>query len=205
MLSTGSFTSTTGETRHTTCSPSSEETALTMTTLQIQSDFDLPSSAAQNSEASRIFVQIEDANGVTRVVSRERPLAAAAGECQIFRITPVAAPNVVEDKFDDFAELARELAADAAAAEAVAAGRQWVAEKFGNGDLASLRLAAGLSQSQLAAACGIEQPHVSRYESGKTEPLMSICSRLASALGVSMEEFEQAWQVSRAAATKVTQ
>lgn len=175
-----------------------------MTTPLTQSEFDLPIVAAQNSEASKIYVQITDPDGSVRVVERNSAVSGTVRPCKVVHITPVAEPKSSAD-FDDFDALAREVAADSEASEAVRLGRKLLAQHQGSGDLASLRLAAGLSQTQLAAACGIEQPHVSRYESGKTEPLMTVCRKLASALNVSMEQFEQAWLKSREASLKVTQ
>jgi transcriptional regulator with XRE-family HTH domain len=54
-----------------------------------------------------------------------------------------------------------------------------------------------MSQSQLAEACGLEQPHVSRYESGRHEPSLSVSRKMAETLGVSMEQFHNAWLLGR--------
>ncbi|MBI4696154.1 MAG: helix-turn-helix domain-containing protein [Gammaproteobacteria bacterium] len=48
--------------------------------------------------------------------------------------------------------------------------------------LASLRLAAGLSQAQLAARVGTSQPHIARIEMGKTDPGTDLIARIAEAL-----------------------
>jgi ribosome-binding protein aMBF1 (putative translation factor) len=130
----------------------------------------------------------------------ERPVleAASSESCVIYRAAPVQA-SAPEAGYDDFNRLASEVSADPQADAEVARGRAWVAATFGTGDLASLRLAAGLSQSQLAALCNLEQPHVSRYESGLHEPLVSTASKMAKALGVSLDTLVNAWNVSKAA------
>ena len=48
----------------------------------------------------------------------------------------------------------------------------------------SLRLAAGLSQAQLAKRIGTKAPGVARMESGKFAPRLGVLHRVASALGV---------------------
>ena len=78
----------------------------------------------------------------------------------------------------------------------LADGRRWVAEKFygGKPNLAKLRLRAGLSQSQLATLCGVEQPHISRFESARHAPTLPVAHKLANGLGVSLDEFYLAWE-----------
>ena len=50
--------------------------------------------------------------------------------------------------------------------------------------LAALREAAGLSQVQLAAAIGVGQDMLSRYESGARQPSAETAHKIAEALGV---------------------
>ena len=125
------------------------------------------------------------------------PESASSEPCVLYRVTPVR-PASFKEGYDDFDRLASEVGGDAKVAAEVVRGREWVASTYGNGDLASLRLAAGLSQSELAELCDIEQPHVSRYESGRHEPLVSTAGKMARALGVSLEVFVKAWSLSRA-------
>lgn len=77
---------------------------------------------------------------------------------------------------------------------AVDAQGHWVAETLypGENTLATMRLRAGLSQKELAARCNFEQPHVSRYESGRTEPGVFAAKRIAIALGVSLDQLVDA-------------
>ena len=53
--------------------------------------------------------------------------------------------------------------------------------------LKAARIAAGMTQQQLAAAAGLTQKDISRYESGKHEPGALTLKRLAQALGCSMD------------------
>lgn len=79
---------------------------------------------------------------------------------------------------------------DAATKDKVAAAGAWVADTVyqGPATLATLRLRAGLSQKELAQKCGLEQPHISRYESGRHEPGVFQAQVMASALGVTLEQ-----------------
>lgn len=141
---------------------------------------------------------VNEGAGTTRILERlAEPEAASSEPCIVFRVTPVRPPSFKEG-YDDFDRLALEVASDSQVAAEVVRGREWVARAYGTGDLASLRLAAGLSQSELARQCDIEQPHVSRYESGRHEPLVSTAGKMARALGVSIEVFVNAWNLSRA-------
>ena len=102
----------------------------------------------------------------------------------------------------EFDSLLREIEASPEGAANLAEGRRWVAETFypDRPTLAQLRLKAGLSQQLLGDKCGIAQSHVSRYESGKHEPTLSTARCLAAALGVTLQEFDEAWISTRAAA-----
>ncbi|MFJ3787346.1 helix-turn-helix domain-containing protein [Kitasatospora sp. NPDC090091] len=54
----------------------------------------------------------------------------------------------------------------------------------------------GMTQSQLAAAAGMQQPAIARFEAGGTMPTLVVLERLASALGmrltVDMEPLDRA-------------
>lgn len=60
--------------------------------------------------------------------------------------------------------------------EAVYSGEQ--------GTLTSLRLAAGMSQAQLAERVGTSQSHIARIERGQNDPSTGVVERIANALGV---------------------
>jgi ribosome-binding protein aMBF1 (putative translation factor) len=77
-------------------------------------------------------------------------------------------------------------------AEAVVRGRRRLGETIdhqnpGRRSLASLRLAAGLSQSQLAERIGMVQPNVARLERKPGDLPLSRLKLLAKALGVDLE------------------
>ena len=169
----------------------------------IRSEFESSPVAASSSPAPRFLVQVANKDtGSTRILERPAmPEAASSERCVLFHITPVRPPSSKEG-YDDFDRLASEVVSNGQVAAEVVRGREWAASTFGNGDLASLRLAAGLSQSELAGLCSIEQPHVSRYESGRHEPLVSTAAKMASALGVSLDVFLNAWCQSRASNDK---
>lgn len=137
--------------------------------------------------------------GIDFWVDRAEPSKVAnSTPCRIYYIKTddLAAEGSAFGEFDSFVD---EFEATPSGGTELAAGRKWVAEQFYSGEksLANLRLAAGLSQKQLAELCGLEQPHVSRYESGKHEPQIGIAAKMASALGVSMDVFTNAWLVAR--------
>lgn len=166
----------------------------------IQSEFVSLRVARPIFPAPKFLVQVVDeGSGSTRILERlPIPESASAEPCKLYRVTPVG--NMTRKVgYEDFDRLVSELATDGQAQPDITRGRQWVASTFGNGDLASLRLAAGLSQGELATLCEMEQPHVSRYESGRTEPLVTTAGKMARALGVSIEVLLGAWGESRAA------
>jgi transcriptional regulator with XRE-family HTH domain len=51
-------------------------------------------------------------------------------------------------------------------------------------NLRAARLAAGMSQEELALSTGLDTGNVSRYESGEREPRISMVAKLARGLGV---------------------
>src|SRR4051794_38632843 len=51
-----------------------------------------------------------------------------------------------------------------------------------------LRQEAGLSQAGLAAAAGVHQRQINRYENGEQQPALNVAHRLAVALGVTLDE-----------------
>ena len=53
--------------------------------------------------------------------------------------------------------------------------------------LRELRVAAGLTQEQLAARAGVSQGSISRSESGVTKPTLDLVCQLAAALGVGLK------------------
>ncbi|WP_407279183.1 helix-turn-helix transcriptional regulator [Aromatoleum evansii] len=60
------------------------------------------------------------------------------------------------------------------------------------GSLASLRLERGLSRRGLAALSAIPEATLSRLEAGTEDPRLSVCCRLAQALGQSLDQIAAA-------------
>jgi DNA-binding XRE family transcriptional regulator len=54
----------------------------------------------------------------------------------------------------------------------------------------SLRIRAGLTQSQLAEKSGLPQSHISRLEIGKHSPSRATIEKIATALGLPVSEFD---------------
>lgn len=134
-----------------------------------------------------------------RVITHPAPIPQFGTQpCVIYRVQ-CRADAGERASFAGFGELVGELEGAPESAAGLVEGRRWVGTTF-YGDrptLASLRLAAGLSQRELGEACGLDQPHVSRYESGKHEPRIGLAAAMADALGIRLEVFEQAWRNTR--------
>lgn len=97
----------------------------------------------------------------------------------------------VHDEFDIDEHIESE---DIPTRDAVRAAGAWVADTYypGPATLATLRLRAGLSQKELARRCGMEQPHISRYEAGKHEIGIFQAQAIANALGVTLDQLVEA-------------
>lgn len=141
-------------------------------------------------------------DGSVRLLNRPTSVATVNAEpCPVYFVQAMQAPESERESFAAFDNLLEELEQDDATATQLQEGRKWVASTFyqDRPTLASLRLASGLSQRQLGEACGMEQPHVSRYESGKHEPSLTVSVAIAKALGVSLDLFAEAWANTREA------
>ena len=79
-------------------------------------------------------------------------------------------------------------------AEAIAQGRQWVAETFyaDRPSVAQLRLKKGWSQAELARRAQTSQSYIARLELGQTDPQIRTARKIAKVLGVSIEVFADA-------------
>lgn len=55
-----------------------------------------------------------------------------------------------------------------------------------------LRLQAGLTQTQLAAALDTSQPHIARLESGRQDPALSTCRKLSKIFGMTLDQISLA-------------
>ena len=91
------------------------------------------------------------------------------------------------------AERSARIRANPARAAAIAAGRERLAKVVAHFNpgvrlLSSLRLAAGLSQAELAEKMDMKQPNIARFEKKPGDPSMSTLVKLASVLGVDIAE-----------------
>lgn len=81
--------------------------------------------------------------------------------------------------------------------------RQWVGETYyapKQGEpatLAALRLRAGLSQAALARAIGVHQSDIARMESGRHRPRIDKAGKIATVLGVSIEDLNAALELAQ--------
>ncbi len=117
----------------------------------------------------------------------------------IFILDAYRSTKPQKDSCSDFDKLLATVEDDDTQSAELKKARKWVSKKFYAEDqsLASLRLAAGLSQKQMGKICNIDQSHVSRYESGKHEPSLTISACMAKALGVNLGVFFIAWNNTR--------
>jgi ribosome-binding protein aMBF1 (putative translation factor) len=99
----------------------------------------------------------------------------------------MAAPAVVHSAHGvAIGELVAQREKDTRKAAAYARARQKLAMQLADTEvsLVKLRLAAGMSQAQLADAMGKKQPYIARLESGSNDVQMSTIEALAKALSV---------------------
>lgn len=95
---------------------------------------------------------------------------------------PLPLPNTIS-----LDSLLGEFESDAEMARHMAKARQDIAATLYADEpdtLSALRLAAGLSQAQLAALADTTQPYIAKIERGQTDPGTDIIARIAQALGV---------------------
>jgi DNA-binding XRE family transcriptional regulator len=105
-------------------------------------------------------------------------------------LTPAVKKSKAAAKHKKFAAFAERLARDPGQAKNLSEARGLIAEALYPADgvtLKTLRLKAGMTQTQLAALLETSQPHIARMEQGRQDPVMSTCRKLSSALGVSLD------------------
>ncbi|WP_178113204.1 MULTISPECIES: helix-turn-helix transcriptional regulator [unclassified Pseudomonas] len=109
---------------------------------------------------------------------------------KVYRINTAAATSQAAAKQTKFSAFMERLERDPAHAKGLSEARSSVADALYPDDgitLKILRLKAGLTQTQLAAALETSQPHIARMEAGRQEPVMSTCRKLSKTLGVSLD------------------
>lgn len=118
----------------------------------------------------------------------------AAGLVIFREIGPLPAAKTISGAVD-IDDLVAEFEASPEGAEAMAKGREWVAEHF-YGDrppsVAKLRLQRGWSQAELARRAETSQSYIGRLESGNVDPQVSTVRKLAKALGLPLATVVQA-------------
>lgn len=102
----------------------------------------------------------------------------------------VPTPNPVQGAIE-FDELLKGFADDEEFQNELVEARKEMAKGFYANEpqsFSSLRLRAGLSQSELASRAGTSQPHIARIEAGRNDPGTETVQRIANALGVDVGE-----------------
>lgn len=95
----------------------------------------------------------------------------------------------------DIDDLVAEFEQSKDVAEAIAKGRQWVAESFYGSQqpsIAQLRLQKGWSQAELASRASTSQSYIARLELGNVDPQVSTVKKIAIALDVPLAIVVQA-------------
>lgn len=121
--------------------------------------------------------------------------AASGFKPQIFNLTTAVKKSKAAAKHTKFSAFAERFARDSDQAKNLAEARALIAAALYPGDdvtLKTLRLKAGLTQTQLAASLETSQPHIARMEMGRQDPVMSTCRKLSAALGVSLDTLSAA-------------
>lgn len=149
---------------------------------------------------SGVGIAVHGSDGVNRIFSSSNEVVSVnPAPCVVYELKPIAEGHP-RDSFSEFDRLVVSLGSDAETNALVAEGRRWVGSTFYGSEsptLATLRLAAGLSQREFGDACGLDQPHVSRSESGRHEPGLTMAAAMAKTLNVSLEVFYEAWKNTR--------
>jgi DNA-binding XRE family transcriptional regulator len=147
-------------------------------------------------------VTIYGSNGSNRSIQhpRQEVVALNALPCRIYTLEVNTSTEPVSESFSEFDRLVTSIEENDGSAAELSNARKWVASQFYReaATLASLRLAAGLSQKQLGDICSLTQSHVSRYESGKHEPALTLSKQMADAVGVSLDTYCAAWRNTQA-------
>lgn len=167
-----------------------------MTIQQTLSEFASWPRAEKSSASDLQRVRIIAPGGAEFLHTRSPGKTASGTSAEIFNLEFFAPAGDLDSDSEEFDSFLKEIEATGEGAKHSQDARRWIAQSF-YGDkpetLASLRLRTGLSQAQLADACGLQQPHVSRYEAGRTEPQLQQAARMAQVLQVTLDQFCEAF------------
>jgi len=132
--------------------------------------------------------------------SVSRPLSGLGRKIFNLKITPIylvlghrLTPERTAQRGVSPRERAARIAANPSRAAAIVKGRQRLAQVTKNRNpewqsLSTLRLAAGLSQAELASMTDMKQPNIARLEKNPGDPSLSTLRKLAVALGVEITQ-----------------
>lgn len=123
---------------------------------------------------------LDEFSKIGQILNKE--LRPSTSQPPIFNVSVQAIPNT--SGLDEFVT---ELERDASMAPRLAAARRTLGAEMDRDapeSLAGLRLAAGMSQTQLAHFAGTSQSHIARIELGQTDPGTDVVARIAEVLGV---------------------
>lgn len=110
--------------------------------------------------------------------------------CEFTALRPIPLPNTIS-----LESLLQESEANPIKAKYLSDARKELSDALyeeGPKTLSMLRLAAGLSQVQLAKLVGTSQPHLARIEQGKNDPGTDMIARIAKALDLNDSDVFQA-------------
>lgn len=131
----------------------------------------------------------------TKVFVDKESDTASAPAAVIFAAFPAVTQVKLPPAAIDIDDLVAEFEQSPESAQAIAQGRQWVAEAFYRdqpSSVAQLRLQKGWSQAELARRADTSQPYIARLELGRVDPGVRTVRKIAKALEVPMMILVQA-------------
>lgn len=129
--------------------------------------------------------------------SSESVSAVSAYTPKVHKFEPTSVVSLAAGKNRKFAEFLEKREQNKDRATGLALAREALAEALYADEPATLkvlRLRAGFTQSQLAAAIDTSQPHIARLESGRQDAVVSTCRRLCKVLNVTFDELNSAFE-----------
>ncbi|MEZ0197650.1 helix-turn-helix transcriptional regulator [Pseudomonas qingdaonensis] len=127
--------------------------------------------------------------------SSQSAVTASSFTPKIYRFEAPSRVSVADAQHKKFASFMERRQRNPERAAGLAKARSELADALYPEDgttLKTLRLKAGLTQTQLAALMETSQPLVARIEAGRQDPTMSTCKKLSAALGVNLETISSA-------------
>lgn len=125
----------------------------------------------------------------------DTPHASAASPCLVYKFPDYQTALCAPARTKSVTDLIDRWGRNDTRKEGLKRARAQLARITGSNDeltIRSIRLEAGLSQTDLARSIGTSQPHIARIERGSAEPTLDTCRRLARALGVDLNTIDRA-------------